>query len=135
MSEDNLRYAGEQILDALDAATEAHSQRLEAERRTQEAARLHALQAEACATDASLRVLIAKHTSLRQQFAAELCALAQSSAKLAACERKIDQLRQALYQTQRDLKGDDVVTRAVRRAAVFEQDNVPPSPNGGSKST
>jgi hypothetical protein len=46
MSEDNLRDAGEQILDALDAAKEARSQRLEAERRTQEAARLQALQAE-----------------------------------------------------------------------------------------
>ena len=118
MSEDNLRYAGEQILDALDAATEAHSQRLEAERRTQEAARRHALQAEACATDISLRVLIAKHASLRQQFAAELCALAQSSAKLAACERKIDQLRQVLYQTQRDLKGDALDLPALDDAAV-----------------
>jgi flagellar biosynthesis chaperone FliJ len=118
MSEDNLRDAGEQILDALDAAKEARSQRLEAERRTQEAARLHALQAEACATDTSLRVLIAKHASLRQQFAAELCALAQSSAKLAACERKIDQLRQVLYQTQRDLKGDALDLPALDYAAV-----------------
>jgi flagellar biosynthesis chaperone FliJ len=118
MSEDNLRDAGEQILDALDAAKEARSQRLEAERRTQEAARLQALQAEACATDTSLRVLIAKHASLRQQFAAELCALAQSSAKLAACERKIDQLRQVLYQTQRDLKGDALDLPALDYAAV-----------------
>jgi hypothetical protein len=118
MSEDNLRDAGEQILDALDAAKEARSQRLEAERRTQEAARLHALQAEACATDTSLRVLIAKHASLRQQFAAELCTLAQSSAKLAACERKIDQLRQVLYQTQRDLKGDALDLPALDYAAV-----------------
>jgi flagellar biosynthesis chaperone FliJ len=118
MSEDNLRDAGEQILDALDAAKEARSQRLEAERRTQEAARLHALQAEVCATDTSLRVLIAKHASLRQQFAAELCALAQSSAKLAACERKIDQLRQVLYQTQRDLKGDALDLPALDYAAV-----------------
>jgi flagellar biosynthesis chaperone FliJ len=118
MSEDNLRYAGEQILDALDAAKEARSQRLEAERRTQEAARLHVLQAEACAMDTSLRVLIAKHASLRQQFAAELCALAQSMAKLAACERKIDQLRQALYQTQRDLKGDTLDLPALDYAAV-----------------
>jgi hypothetical protein len=118
MSEDNLRDAGEQILDALDAAKEARSQRLEAERRTQEAARLQALQAEACATDTSLRVLIAKHASLWQQFAAELCALAQSSAKLAACERKIDQLRQVLYQTQRDLKGDALDLPALDYAAV-----------------
>jgi flagellar biosynthesis chaperone FliJ len=118
MSEDNLRDAGEQILDALDAAKEARSQRLEAERRTQEAARLQALQAEACATDTSLRVLIAKHASLRQQFAAELCTLAQSSAKLAACERKIDQLRQVLYQTQRDLKGDALDLPALDYAAV-----------------
>jgi len=59
-------------------------------------------------TDRSLRLLIAKHASLRQQFEAALRTLATTVAKIAGMEADIDRLRQALFELQHTLKGDAV---------------------------
>lgn len=99
----HMKTEAEQILEQVERGATDRADRLAAEARQAEAAQRAAQQAEVLATDRSLRLLIAKHASLHQQFDAELTTLAGTAARLMALEAQIDELRQTLYEGQRGL--------------------------------